>query len=229
MPAPSRGEALTETSAVDRVHQALRERILSGVYEPGSRLVLARLSDQHGVSLIPIREALRQLEAERLVVLETNRGARVSSLSLEDMNDIYETRVALERHALLRAAPRLDQDRLSRAGQELEAMAAALEAEDGGLALVHHRLFHFALYEPGASPWTMHLIDQLWRSAERYLRLAPGLRSSGGEFVAEHIRVLEAIGAGDPARAADLLETNLRTTAALLAAQLEPGDGDGDG
>lgn len=217
-------------SKVDQVQDALRERILSGAYEPGSRLILARLSDEHGSSLIPIREALRRLEGERLVVVETNRGARVTPLSLRDMNDVYETRVALERHALLRAATQIDDRQLAVARRELEAMTADLQADRGARALEHYRAFHLTLYETGTSPWTMHLIEQLWRSSERYLRLAPGLGVSAETFVAGHGAVLDALEAGAAEQAADLLEQNLRRTAALLSRRLEPeGADDGDG
>ena len=85
-------------SRVDRVQAAIRERILAGVYPPGSRLILSRLAAEHGVSFIPIREALQRLEAERLVKTEQNRGARVAEISIADMRDIYETRVVLEQH-----------------------------------------------------------------------------------------------------------------------------------
>jgi DNA-binding GntR family transcriptional regulator len=87
-------------SRVDRVQGAIRDKILAGFYPPGSRLILSRLAAEHGVSFIPIREALQRLEAERLVKNEQNRGARVAEISIADMRDIYETRVVLEQHAV---------------------------------------------------------------------------------------------------------------------------------
>jgi DNA-binding GntR family transcriptional regulator len=213
-----------EVSMVERVHVALRERILSGEYAPGSRLILGRLAQEHDVSFIPVREALRRLEGERLVVLEPNRGATVAPVSVADMRDVYETRVVLERHALRSAFPNLDEKRLKRADAELREMARGLSDGREREGLAHHRAFHFLLYEPGASPWTLHLIDQLWSSAERYLRLAPSLRPSPREFVAEHEAVLRAIRAGEVDDAVDLLDDNLRTTARLLAEQYGQGE-----
>src|SRR5688572_16986824 len=94
-------------SSVDRLEDALRERILSGAYPPGSRLILSKVAQEHSVSFIPVREALQRLETERLVSFEPNRGARVAEISIADMRDIYETRVVLEQHAIRTAMPHL--------------------------------------------------------------------------------------------------------------------------
>jgi DNA-binding GntR family transcriptional regulator len=203
-------------SSVDRVHQALRERILSGQYAPGSRLILTRLSREHGLSLIPIREALQRLEAERLVVTEPNRGARVAEISIADMRDIYETRVVLEQHAIREAIPRMDADALGRADRALTEMEERFEAGDERAAFAAHERFHFTLYESAGSSWTMHVIRQLWASAGRYLRLAASVRPAPAEFVAEHRAIYEAVAAGDIDVAVERLTENLRTTERLL-------------
>jgi DNA-binding GntR family transcriptional regulator len=209
-----RGEPVS--SSVDRVHQALRERILSGQYAPGSRLILTRLSEEHGVSFIPIREALQRLEAERLVVTETNRGARVAEISIADMRDIYETRVVLEQHAIREAIPRMNTDALRKADQALTEMQERFDAGDERAAFAAHETFHFTLYESAGSSWTMHVIRQLWASAGRYLRLAASVRPAPAEFVAEHRAIYEAVEAGDIDLAAERLTENLRTTERLL-------------
>lgn len=204
-------------SMVERVQASLRERIVSGEYPPGSRLILGRLAEEHSVSFIPVREALRRLEGERLVVLEPNRGASVAPISVTDLRDIYETRILLERHALRTAFPNLDEESLKLAENELREMRRGFKDGRERDAYEHHRAFHFTLYKPGASPWTLHLIEQLWASAERYLRLAPSLRPSLKDFVAEHEAVFEAVCTGRVDEAADLLAANLRTTRELLA------------
>jgi DNA-binding GntR family transcriptional regulator len=211
---PERGERAI--SSVDRVHQALRERILSGQYAPGSRLILTRLSEEHGVSFIPIREALQRLEAERLVVTETNRGARVAEISIADMRDIYETRVVLEQHAIREAIPRIDADALARANHALTEMQERFDAGDERAAFAAHERFHFTLYESAGSSWTMHVIRHLWASAGRYLRLAASVRPAPAEFVAEHRAIYEAVAAGDIDLAVERLTENLRTTERLL-------------
>jgi DNA-binding GntR family transcriptional regulator len=213
--------AVGKTSIVDRVEDALRERILSGSYAPGSRLVLARLAEEHGVSFIPVREALQRLESERLVRFELHRGARVTEISIADMRDIYETRVVLEQHAIRTAIPLATDSQLARADRALDEMAAGFAAGRERQAFAAHQAFHFSLYEPAGSAWTMHSIRQLWASAERYVRLAVAVRPAPKLFVAEHREILDAVVGGDVEAAVESLTANLRTTERLLTENYE--------
>ena len=208
-------------SRVDRVQGAIREKILAGTYPPGSRLILSRLAAEHGVSFIPIREALQRLEAERLVKNEQNRGARVAEISIADMRDIYETRVVLEQHAVRMAIPKLTDENLRVAGAALDRMEERFAADRQAEAYQAHQAFHFALYEPAGSAWTMHVIRQLWAAAERYVRLAAGVRPAPDLFVAEHRRIFEAVVGAEVEEAVDSLIANLRTTEKLLAENYE--------
>jgi DNA-binding GntR family transcriptional regulator len=208
-------------SRVDRVQGAIREKILAGTYPPGSRLILSRLAAEHGVSFIPIREALQRLEAERLVKNEQNRGARVAEISIADMRDIYETRVVLEQHAVRLAIPKLTDEKLRVAGAALDRMEERFAADRQAEAYEAHQAFHFALYEPAGSAWTMHVIRQLWAAAERYVRLAAGVRPAPDLFVAEHRRIFDAVVGAEVEEAVESLVANLRTTEKLLAENYE--------
>jgi DNA-binding GntR family transcriptional regulator len=208
-------------SRVDRVQGAIREKILAGTYPPGSRLILSRLAAEHGVSFIPIREALQRLEAERLVKNEQNRGARVAEISIADMRDIYETRVVLEQHAVRLAIPKLTDEKLRVAGAALDRMEERFAADRQAEAYEAHQAFHFALYEPAGSAWTMHVIRQLWAAAERYVRLAAGVRPAADLFVAEHRRIFDAVVGAEVEEAVESLVANLRTTEKLLAENYE--------
>jgi DNA-binding GntR family transcriptional regulator len=201
---------------VDRVHATIRESILSGAYPPASRLLVAKIARERGVSSIPVREALRRLESERLVVLELNRGATVAPISVDDLRDVYASRIVMEGHALRRALPNLTPERLAVAERALAAMTDLLRQDREREALEPHRVFHFALYEPAASPWSLHLIAQLWTGAERYMRLSAGLRASPDEFAAEHRAVLAAVRSGDADLAVARLAEHLRRTASLI-------------
>jgi GntR family transcriptional regulator, carbon starvation induced regulator len=210
-------------SSVDRVHSAVRELILSGKYEPGSRLILSRLANEHGVSFIPVREALRRLEAEKMVRVERNRGATVTELSIEDMRDIYETRLVLEEHALRAAIALGEPEQMERSRSALKAMAERFDRGEERAAYAHHEEFHLSLYEAGGSMWTVHLVRQLWSSAERYVRLAASVRPDAKLFVAEHEEIFAAVEARDADLAAEKLAENLRTTERLLTETYEPG------
>lgn len=205
-------------SLVDRVHAATREAILSGVHPPGSRLLVSMIAAENGVSTIPVREAIRRLESERLVVVELNRGATVTPISVDDLRDVYETRIVMECHALRRAYPLLDRDVIRAARTDLARMTALLRAGRDHDAFLRHRAFHYALYEPAGSPWSMHVIAQLWSGAERYLRLSAGMRDSPEQFAAEHEEVLAAVAEGDADAAVARLEEHLRRTQRLLDA-----------
>jgi DNA-binding GntR family transcriptional regulator len=220
LPGATAPEAL---SSVDRVHEAVREKIFSGAYPPGSRLVLSRLAQEHGMSFIPVREALQRLEVERMVRNERNRGATVTDLSIADMRDLYETRLVLEEHAIRAAARDLDEVQLLRAQHALRGMEDFFAAGEDRRAYACHQEFHFALYEPNDSAWTLHLIRLLWSSAERYMRLAASVRPEPALFVAEHAAILDAVKAGDADQAAERLTDNLRTTERLLAQAYEGG------
>ncbi|MCH7667810.1 MAG: GntR family transcriptional regulator [Acidobacteria bacterium] len=203
----------SDVSLVDRVVTITRERILSGEYEPGARLRLQKLAGEAGVSLIPVREALRILEAERLVVSVANKGSRVADLSVEDMRDLYATRILLETAALRSARP-LSGDAAAELRQTLAAMKAAHEAADFDTMLRLHRQFHFGLYAQTTSPWLSYLIDILWNHTERYQRLSIPFRHDGAD--AEHLRVLRALEKGDNEGAARSLQTHLESTARLV-------------
>ena len=208
----------THGTSVDRVHGALRENILSGTYAPGSRLILSRLAQEHDVSFIPVREALQRLEAERMVAIEPNRGATVTGISIEDMRDIYETRLVLEDHAIRAAVAGNSPTEMRRSESALRSMRSHFRDGDDPAAYAAHQDFHFSLYEVSGSTWTVHLLRQLWASAERYVRLAAGVRPDPALFVAEHEEILAAVKEGDADAAAARLADNLRTTETLLAA-----------
>src|SRR3984893_8789589 len=109
---------------------ALREAILTGRYAPGSRLVQDDLAETFGMSRIPLREALRRLEGEGLVVISPNRGAIVRPLAPKDVVDLYDLRLALESLALRRAAERYADVREATARRQEEAKEAV---ESGAL------------------------------------------------------------------------------------------------
>lgn len=219
-----RDPAADGMSLVDRVHAAVRQSILSGEYPPGSRLLATTLADANGVSSIPVREALRRLETERLVVVERNRGATVAEVSVGDMLDVFATRTVIECEALRRAHPILTPAIFATASSELGKMTRLLRSGRGREAYEHHRAFHFSLYEPAGSPWSMHVIRLLWVGAERYLRLAAELEDSPEEFAAEHEDILATVRAGPADAAVERLRLHLSDTIVTLTRAYEAGN-----
>jgi len=106
--------------------EALREKILRGEYPEGAPLRQDTLAAELGVSRIPVREALRQLEAEGLVTFVPHFGAVVSSLSLSEIKELFELRALLETDLLRRAIPRIREEDLDRADEILDQYDAAI-------------------------------------------------------------------------------------------------------
>ena len=200
-------------SLVEKALNSTRQRILTGEYPPGSRLRLNTLADETGVSLIPIREALRILEAERLIRNVPNKGATVTELSIQDMNDLYAVRMLLEGEAVASSGP-LTAERSDYLESLLVELEAAEEAGDIPTTMRLHRDFHFGLYERTESSWLLFVIDVLWKHAERYRWLSLQYRPDVAND--EHRAILRALERGQMDLAAEALRTHLDTTRGLL-------------
>lgn len=212
-------------SSVEGVYQHTREAILNGTYPPGMPLKLLDLAATNSVSLIPVREAIRLLEAEQLVETIPNKGARVARLSLEDVADAYQTRVVLEVEALRRAYPHLGEDDLAEARRLKDEMMAHFRNGDDSAAFDSHRLLHFMLYKKAGSKWMLQFIETLWDHTERYRRIATPLHADLDEVGEEHGRVLDALERRDKQAALRSLRQHLHHTAELLTkASLEAKD-----
>jgi DNA-binding GntR family transcriptional regulator len=200
-------------SLVDRVLVSTRHRILTGEYPPGMRLRLNHLAEESGVSLIPVREALRVLEAERLVRTVPNKGASVAELSMEDLNDLYSVRIQLESEALASSKPLTDVE-VEALETVLAEMAVADAAGDTARTMRLHRSFHFQLYERSESSWLPFLIDILWKHAERYQWLSLHVRRDvAGD---EHRAIVRALHRGEMTEAAEAMRSHLDMTRSLI-------------
>ncbi len=203
-----------QLSLVKHAVTSMRERILSGEYPPGSRLRLHTLAQETGASFIPVREALRVLETERLVETIPNRGARVVPLSMKEMNDLYAVRIILEAEAVRTASP-ID----AKTGKELlrilSRMRVAVKGNDTNEIIRLNQEFHFSIYRRSDSEWLLYLIDLLWNHTERYQRLSLSFRHDAADR--EHRAILKALVAGKSDEAATAMSNHLATTATLVA------------
>jgi len=205
---------MTATSKVDVAYERIRAGILSGEYHPGSRLRLDQLVAQTRVSLIPVREALRRLEAERLVSIEANVGAYVTEISADDVADTFGTLLVLQEHAILANLAEIRDQRIAQANEYLCRVRESGGVAPGSDQEIEYRAFFRCLVDPAASPWTAHLLDQVWDSAERYMRLLSDLGAD--DLLAHHERLLDALRAGDAERSAVALRTTLICSEELL-------------
>jgi DNA-binding GntR family transcriptional regulator len=202
----------------DKAFSALHDAILRGDLQPGQRLTIEDLAGLLGMSPMPIREAVRRLDGVGLVENVPHRGARVTELSVEDLRDVYDVRLALEPLAIRRAAERLTDADAALAVERFEALDALADS-DSTDSWAAHTAFHFALYEPARSKWLVRLIRPLWESSERY-RMASPIRRTLSARRDEHRRILEALLDRDPDAAALALHAHLTTTATVVARAL---------
>ena len=157
----------TSGSASAKVTAALRREIIAGTFPPGLELRQEDLALRYGTSRIPVREALRVLQAEGLVTYEINRGATVAGLSLVDAMEILEVRIALECHALRLAVPKLVDAESDAANEVLCEYDAAPEAYQW--AQMNWR-FHSLLYAPCDCPRLLEAIEENYNHFSRFDR-----------------------------------------------------------
>lgn len=196
--------------------KALRGRILQGEYGEGAPLRQEALATDLGMSRIPVREALRQLEAEGLVTFSPNYGAVVSTLPLPDIEELFDVRALLEADLIRRAVPLLTAAELARADAVLDAYDAAFESRDVAAWGSLNWEFHAALLSAANRPVTMGVLQTLHNQSERYMRMQ--LTLTHGEMRAshEHRAILQAAIARDARKAATLVRAHVRHAARSL-------------
>jgi DNA-binding GntR family transcriptional regulator len=208
---------LGRQSSPEVIAESLRQAIIGGQLGPGESLRQENLARHYAVSRIPVREALRQLESEGWIVLQRNRGARVSPLSVEEVREIYEIRASLEATALRLAAPHHTPQSLKHAAAVLR---VSRSENDHSLFAQHNREFHLALYAPASRPRLVAMIDSLHSQGERYLRLKLDMPAYKHESDDEHEQILKALRAGKIERAVQILVPHMLRTGELLATYL---------
>lgn len=214
------GPAKRGQTLVDVALAALRRDLNEGVLAPGARIGLGETAAALGMSPIPVREALRTLASEGLVIALPQRGYRVPASTLEDLEDLYRLRLLLDPLATELAVPNLTDADLTAAEDALERLHAALVAGDWHAVRVANREFHFVLYAGSRSPWLVKLVSMLWDASERYqLDAGPG-RGTPKQRREEHARILRACRARKAAAAAELMHAHLRRTLELARLSL---------
>ncbi|WP_150251019.1 GntR family transcriptional regulator [Nocardiopsis deserti] len=189
----------------------LRRRITSGELAPGSRLPQYELAEEMGMSITPLREAIRRLASEDWVTMDTHRDVRVAPMSASEARELLEARFSLEPSATELAA-------LRRTEREIATMRAAADAllpvtrTWGEEAIAAHRAFHRAIYAASHNNVMIRLLDDLWDKADRYRRI--GLELPAGAEprtidLNQHHEILELVITGDGAAAAGLVRSHI--------------------
>jgi DNA-binding GntR family transcriptional regulator len=204
----------------DMTYEVIREGILKGIFQPGERLRQDQLAGAIGVSRIPVRSALLQLESEGLITFYPYRGAVVNKLSIDEMREIYELRAVLETHALRKALKEMTPERLER----LNELARELnEVTDGEEFLARRMDFFHELYHGANQGRLVGMIERLRAEAGRYWleRRVDYVRGPGQR---DHMEVLGYIERGDTEGAVQWLDNHLRSVCDGLIALMQEAD-----
>lgn len=200
------------TTLVEVATRALRAEILTGDLAPGARIHLNEAAERLSMSPVPIREALRELTAEGLVIALSQRGYRVRQIGEADLDDTYRLRCVLDPMAIELAVPKMTFDDFARAERALTALTATYQTDDWTAHGIHHREFHFALYEPCDSPWLLHTMNMLWENSVRYQILSTHRRGSIEDRAREHRLIFDACVARDAELAREMIRRHLTHT-----------------
>ena len=217
------GEPRGHRTLASAIFAQLRNDIVTCRIKPGEKLVVSAISARFDVSLAAVREALSRLVAAGLVVAEDQRGFRVSSLSIDDLMDLTNTRIEIECLALRRSIALGGEDRRKRVTVAWDSLQALprMSAHDPGQhnpawAAMHAR-FHSALVSACGLKWLLQFRDTLYEQSERYRQMAVAIKPDARDIAAEHRVIVEATLAGDVDRATTEIARHIELTAISIA------------
>jgi len=221
-------DIIQRVSVVDNVTVLLRGALLAGDIKPGERIKVADLEKSFGVSHIPIREAVRRLEAEGLIVALPQRAAVAAGVDLNDLAGLYDLRRIIECEVIHRSVNSMTDEQVEAARTALQEIEAVAQDHDSPRFWELHSEFHWALLEPGASAWIQRVLDQIWLASQRYVRLF--VSETLSDAMADHRELVVCCEERDGKRAADLLRSHLdRTELSVRQAFAPAGSLDGNG
>jgi DNA-binding GntR family transcriptional regulator len=159
--------------------------------------VQEEVAERIGVSVVPVREALRVLEQEGQLTYRPRRGYFVTALDVADLDEIYALRALLEARAVRRALPVLDPEALERMELAARDCVEAAAAGDVAAELEANRRFHFAIMEAPGQPHVLRLIRGLWDATESYRALYYNAAAERDAAAAAHERIMDAVRDGE--------------------------------
>jgi DNA-binding GntR family transcriptional regulator len=211
-------------SLPDALAESLRERILKGEFKEGDQLVQESIAKEYDVSRMPVREALRQLEAAGLVVLKMHKGAVVKGIPSEQIAELFELRAMLEAELLAHAMPKMTKDDLDDAARILEELEQAYHNGEVGKWGELNFAFHNRLYQPSGRIQTLAFVQSINVQTDRYIRLGLILnKSSSVGAEAEHRKLLALCRKGNTKDAVAYLKDHITSAGQSLLRVLAEG------
>jgi DNA-binding GntR family transcriptional regulator len=207
-----------------QVQERIREAILKQILKPGDRIDQNKLADELQVSMAPVREALKGLEAEGLVMIQPRRGAFVVEVSISDMDELYFTRQLIEGEAIYLAVPVLTDSDLDELQQMIDYMREATANEDINTYISYNRQFHLRIYNALNNQHLLQVIQLLWERSELYRYRYMFMTRDTDRIHLEHEGILEACRLRDQALAKERAKEHIFLTQRALDGQLRGAD-----
>ena len=195
-------EPLDRQTLGERAYAQLADLLISGRLAPGEKLSLRTAADLLGVSIMPVREAVSRLVADKALEVAANRAVRVPVMSPDQFRDLTKVRIAIEGHAATEAALHRDDGNLAAIASAEAAMRVESEkrAPDLARAVELNKRFHFAVYDAAQSPVLVEIIRALWLKAGPVINLdlrGNPDRLAKGDAIRCHADIRRAIATGD--------------------------------
>jgi DNA-binding GntR family transcriptional regulator len=219
---PVERDAIKRQTVTASVADVIRRRIIEGAYESGFQIRQEAVAAELGVSRIPVREALLQLEAEGLVAIQTHKGAMVSPLSPADAQDLFDARAALEPMVAGIAVRNATTEDVARVQRCLDRYRKALEdhVEPEELSRLNWE-FHRAICEPANRPRSMQILGMLHNSTDRYLRVQINQRGAASKALVDHEVLSNAFASKDEVALVENLTEHIRSAESAVVRALQ--------
>lgn len=204
----------------DLVFEALKDAILLQKLHPGERLIELELADELGVSRTPVREAIRRLEQEGLVVMLPRKGAYVAGISLKDIHEVYEIRAALEALALELAAKYITAEELEELKRQVHEEEVMTEANRLNEIIFIDSSFHDLIYQYARNSRLTQFVEILQEQFKRFRSLPLGNSARSNTALEEHQQIVEALACHDSTLAARLAREHIANAENALISAL---------
>lgn len=211
---------MVRVSTTDRIHEALREGILSGELASGSLHSIYQLAERFGVSRTPVRDAVLRLADTGMLTIERNHGVRVRGLRVKDIRDVFDVRLLLEVPATARAAANATPELVAALQECLRSLEAAASASDFSSFMREDRHLHSLLMQAGGNERLAAIVESLRDATQaRGVSTADHSRSLQ-QIQHEHVPIVDAVQRGDSDAAARVMSAHLIETGRLLMRQV---------
>lgn len=205
----------------DVVVDNIRQAIISGEFPAGMRLMELQLAEEMGVSRTPVREAIRKMELEGLVVMIPRRGAYVADISIKDINEVYEIRTALDVLAAGLAAERIDDDEIKQMKELLDADKPLVAAKDYPRIIENDTAFHDVIYKASRNKRCMNIISNLREQITAIRGRSMPYPGRLETMLKEHENIYEAIAQRSVDKAQKAVRTHMENAERTLLKVIE--------